>query len=50
MVFSNHPFCAFFVCFIARKVGKASFEILMKQSSDHVFRADLIECRRNCFN
>ena len=57
MVFSNHPVCAFFcVCFMGvlnhSKEGWqfASFEILIKQSADHVFRADLIECRRNWFN
>lgn len=50
------PFVRFFVCVswvcwtIAKKVGKASIEILIKESFDHVFRADLIECRRNWFN
>lgn len=51
MVFSNHPFCAFFCVFHSKEGWQfASFEILIKQSADHVFRADLIECRRNWFN
>lgn len=51
MVFSNHLFCALFCVFHSKEGWQfASFEILIKQSSDHVFRADLIECRRNWFN
>lgn len=51
MVFSNHLFCALFCVFHSKEGWQfASFEILIKQSADHVFRADLIEYRRNWFN
>ena len=50
MVFSNHPFCVLGVFHSKEGWQFASFEILTQQSSDHVFRADLIECRRNWFN
>ena len=51
-IFESSLLCVFLLGVFHSKEGwqLASFEILIKQSFDHVFRADLIECRRNWFN